>query len=798
MYYCALRDSAHNDIYSKDTILLNKVADSVDQSLHYYSGTVKALAGLKDVREALSNDSGTHPDIDATLQSINAAIGTSVAYLLDQDGKTIASSNSDSATDFTGKNYSFRPYFSRAILGKSSIYMALGVTTGQRGIYFSSPVYSQDNNKILGVAVIKARLTNIEKTFLIQNEGLLTLTGPEGIIFVSSDRTKLFHSLWPLSDNKKLNLEESKQFGEGPWKWAGFKKVTTDHSHDTENKVFVHQQKELLNYPGWHVTLLRDNNIASSGVFNELKDRFGLIFLAITFLSGLFSLTLYMIATKELSRRKKAEKAVLKIAKGISGATGEDFFNSLSLQLVDILNADYAYVAEIIPDKPGRVKTLALIADGKKAENIEVDLACTPCAEVMRQGIATYTDKLQSRFPDASVIALMKVEGYIGTALMSSSGKKLGLMTVMYRSPIKNREMVESTLKIFAERAAAEIERIHFEGRLINAANEWQSTFNSISDFISIHDNDSKIIRANKALSEFTGIEPKDLIGRTCHDIFDIPPAYMNDCSYEKLLITDKPIITELYDSTSAKHLLITVSPLNKNGQLTGSVHFTQDITARKIAEQKLQTAHDEKEVLLREIHHRVTNNFQVIMSLLRMHSDNIESEKLRNIFKDSENRIRSMSLIHEMLYRSDNLGSINFLDYIKELTMSILRVYKISQAKIDIKYEINDIFLNLDTAIPCGLIISELVSNSLKHAFSKGNSGKIWITANLKEGQGGYDIGVRDNGMGMPANITELENETIGLKMVKRLVEGKLDGRFVCKSSDSIGAEFTFSFAGL
>lgn len=143
-----------------------------------------------------------------------------------------------------------------------------------------------------------------------------------------------------------------------------------------------------------------------------------------------------------------------------------------------------------------------------------------------------------------------------------------------------------------------------------------------------------------------------------------------------------------------------------------------RDITEIKKAEKNIKSSLKEKEVLLREIHHRVKNNLQIISSLLSLQSGYINDNEALDVFKESQNRIKSMAMIHEMLYKSDCLMKINFGEYIDELTNNLIYNYKISPNTVQIEQNIDNTYFDINTSIPCGLIVNELVSNSLKHAF--------------------------------------------------------------------------------
>ncbi|MCC7564391.1 MAG: hypothetical protein KO275_07800, partial [Methanobacterium sp.] len=191
-------------------------------------------------------------------------------------------------------------------------------------------------------------------------------------------------------------------------------------------------------------------------------------------------------------------------------------------------------------------------------------------------------------------------------------------------------------------------------------------------------------------------------------------------------------------------------------------------------AEIALKESLKEKESLLREIHHRVKNNLQIILSLLSLQSKNVVDEKDKELFKGSQNQVRSMALIHEKLYESDNLSAINFSEYIKSLLNSIMDDYPQYIHLIDLNVDIEDIKLNIETSVPCGLIINELVSNSLKHAFTPGRKGNI--TIKMYSDNDDFILTVADDGIGYDKKAELLDNANFGLKLVDVLVK-QLDG---------------------
>ncbi|MFM1874357.1 MAG: hypothetical protein RL266_94 [Bacteroidota bacterium] len=195
-----------------------------------------------------------------------------------------------------------------------------------------------------------------------------------------------------------------------------------------------------------------------------------------------------------------------------------------------------------------------------------------------------------------------------------------------------------------------------------------------------------------------------------------------------------------------------------------------EDITERKEYERQLEESIKEKEVLLKEVHHRVKNNMQVISSILNLQSSYITDENALGILRESQDRIKSMSFVHESLYQSKTLSEVNFAEYIQNITRNLYHSYGRPEGGIDLQFDLENIYLNLDTSIPCGLIINEIVSNSLKYAFQGREKGKICLEFS-KLSDGRMKLIVSDDGIGLPKDF-DIENaESLGLQLVTTLI---------------------------
>ena len=231
---------------------------------------------------------------------------------------------------------------------------------------------------------------------------------------------------------------------------------------------------------------------------------------------------------------------------------------------------------------------------------------------------------------------------------------------------------------------------------------------------------------------------------------------------------------------------MISIKQYPEEGYFEGTV---QDITESKELEEQLKKSLDEKDLLIKEIHHRVKNNLMVISSLLSLQSRYIKDKEARGLFRESQNRARSMALIHELLYRSEDLKSIEFGDYILSLSKELFHLYSVD-GLIELKIDVDDIYLDINTSIPLGLIVNEVVTNSLKHAFPDGRAGVINVDFHKTDDQ--YEFKVKDNGIGFPEDLDFEETDSLGLQMVTSLTR-QIEGDIELDRNN--GTEFKITF---
>ena len=250
---------------------------------------------------------------------------------------------------------------------------------------------------------------------------------------------------------------------------------------------------------------------------------------------------------------------------------------------------------------------------------------------------------------------------------------------------------------------------------------------------------------------------------------------------------------TALKKDGSTFQIFLNTNPIIQEDKIIGLRGILVDITELKDAENKIKASLKDKEVLLKEVHHRVKNNMQIISSLLNLQIDYLNNEDAIDVLKESQNRVKSMAMIHEKLYLSEDLTQINFADYIQNLVSNLFYSYNIKESQIKPIIKIEDVNLNIETAIPCGLIINELISNCLKYAFPNQMKGEIIIT--LKSIEDKFELVISDNGIGLPEKININKIKTLGLLLVNSLTE-QIDGKISIYKKD--GTQFKIIFKEL
>jgi two-component sensor histidine kinase/PAS domain-containing protein len=303
------------------------------------------------------------------------------------------------------------------------------------------------------------------------------------------------------------------------------------------------------------------------------------------------------------------------------------------------------------------------------------------------------------------------------------------------------------------------------------------------------------ISKANLTLANSLGIERSSLTNMPFANYvdFESQDKYYLFCEFLKENIGYQSVELKLKqsDSTSFYALIesIVITDMENNTFQTRAT--VTDISIQKKAEKQIKASLKEKETLLQEIHHRVKNNMAVISSLLSLQANSIEDNQIKKVLKEAQSRVNAMSAVHETLHGSENLSEIDLKTYLSKVTSSIFQTYSVTPDKVKLNIDIKEMPISINQASPLGLIINELISNSLKYAFPEDRTGEI--TVSIKKVDKELELIVMDDGVGMPEGFDWKNTKSLGLKLVRTLVENQLDGSIDLDNTN--GTKFTIKF---
>jgi PAS domain S-box-containing protein len=370
---------------------------------------------------------------------------------------------------------------------------------------------------------------------------------------------------------------------------------------------------------------------------------------------------------RDIRERKRQEAVLRSLLDDTASATGQEFFRTFTARIVSLLDVHAAFLGKYLEAAPGMVRPLSLSSALDQEPAYDFTMQETPGADIPDNGHLLISEGARKRYPDSAILARMGVESYLGVPLHDASGRRIGHMSVMDRRPMPEDTLLISTLRLFAQRASAELVRLR--------------------------------------------------------------------------------------------------------------------------AERELRASLKEKEVLLKEIHHRVKNNLQIVSSLLSLQARDVSDPAVLELLAQSRSRILSMALVHEDLYQSGNLAQVDFRHYLERLAERT-RTGVAAASGVVIATDMAPLALSIDQAIPLGLLCNELLTNALKHAFKGRAPGTVRLLLRTAEGSG--VLTVRDDGVGLPENFHPGAGGTLGMELVWTLAE-QLRGHV--EAVNDGGAVFTVHF---
>jgi PAS domain S-box-containing protein len=342
------------------------------------------------------------------------------------------------------------------------------------------------------------------------------------------------------------------------------------------------------------------------------------------------------------------------------------------------------------------------------------------------------------------------------------------------------------------------------ERALRDSEARYRSVVDAMTAGIVVHDQDGVIVASNAAAERILGLTVDQMMGRTSLDPRwraireDGSPFPGEEHPGWVTLRTGEPRtgVTMGVHKPSGELTWISinsrrVTPLGEEGAYSVVASFT-DITEKKLADERVLASLREKEVLLKEVHHRVKNNLQIVTSLLYLQAMRADDARLGELLRESRDRIASIALVHQQLYEAPELSRIPFDTYVRDLAASLYRSYGVSPERIALRVAADGLVLSVGTAVPCGLVLNELLSNALKYAFPDGRSGTISIELAL-EGDT-FRLRVSDDGVGLPDDLERRARTSLGMKLIERLAAQL--GATLRREGGPRGATFELVFA--
>ena len=453
-----------------------------------------------------------------------------------------------------------------------------------------------------------------------------------------------------------------------------------------------------------------------------------------------------------------------------------------------------------VPEDGHRVTLVASFGEGMApfiGASLDLSDSSSFTALIIRTGQPSFRNRIwESPYGRNVITHTLNAQALLGLPLIDRMGRVVGAITFAdMEDPerFSERDLTQGT--VLANQVAQALENSELFSQVNQLQEQYRVVTEAINDAVFTLDAEARFTFGNAAGERLTGYRLEELLGRSFTDLVapeDLPELIGR---FKRALAGEaiSPHVRAEMIRKDGRRVPIELSMANLvlDGRIIGRVGVARNISDRRQAEEQIRASLQEKEVLLKEIHHRVKNNLQIISSLLNLQSKYISDPKALQMFIDSQNRVKSMALIHEILFRSRDIAKIDFAEYIKNISVQIFRLYGAYSRKISLETNVKNIMLDVDTAIPCGLIVTELVTNSLKYAFGEAREGSIYIEFS-SDGANTLTLIVRDNGSSFPKDIDFQNIDSLGLKLVVALAR-QLSGTVELDCSTGTTFKVTF-----
>lgn len=636
-YYTSVKDAAFREAESETIIRLERLNKNLGSLLSEYNKPVRILAGMQELKNLLSNPGPqSFAAVNRMLDHFKNTLKADVCYLMDNSGNTVASSNRNDPDSFVGQNFSFRPYYQMAIRGQAASYLALGTTSGKRGVYFSYPIYGYGKESPDGIVVIKGSIEMIEREIGFSGDEIVLVTDPNGVIFIANRPAWLYKTAWEITPETAAEIAASRQFGSGPWEWVGLAKTEQEYVFDRDGKRYLYHQIEMDNYPGWHVNHLLEMRRITQKAFKPLVIFVRPIVLALFIVMCLSVFVLYRQASLEIRQRKAAEEALRE-----SDARYRSLYHNTPAMLHSInRNGEIVsvsnYWSEMLGYSVGEVIGRKLTDFFTEASKQYAEQTVFP--EFFNKGYCTDVP-----------YQIIKKDGQVIDILLSAIGERDEhgeiFRTLAVSIDVTERNRAVEALRIAKEELASYSRDL--ERQVSIRTREITNILKYTPDVVYVKDRDGRYVLVNSRFEELFGVTNEEIRGMTDYEIMSRDVADQFRKNDLRILEAGKSMQVEeqvRHNSEVHTYLSVKFPVYDEAGAVNGVCTISTDITAVKKAQDQLRRlsgrimASQEKErtAIARELHDELGQ----VLTALRM-----DAVWLQERLKDSEPKIVERAL---------------------------------------------------------------------------------------------------------------------------------------------------------
>ncbi|RLC52203.1 MAG: hypothetical protein DRI23_03355 [Candidatus Cloacimonadota bacterium] len=505
-----------------------------------------------------------------------------------------------------------------------------------------------------------------------------------------------------------------------------------------------------------------------------------------------------VVLTEDISERKRSEQ-IQNVLHNIANQVNKtidlnELLNAIRLELSRVIDTTNFFVA-LKNEQTGQL-TFPYSQDEMDDDDTDIIPGKTLSAYVLKTGKPLLAnEKMMEELTTKGIIERIGSPSkiWLGAPLIIQD-RAIGIVAVQsYSSADLYDEKDMEILSFVSHEIALAIDKKRVEEEISIQKSYFENLFQMSPDALVILNNGVEIVQINSEFEKLFGYTEKEVIGKFINNL--IVPEELNEESigYAKAITSGKTISFESvrnHKNGTKIDIEAIGKPIKLGENQLALLVIYRDISVRKKHEQQIMRDLEEKEVLLKEVHHRVKNNMQVISSMLKLQSRYIDDKKALELFKNSQDRVKSMALIHERIYNSPDLASVNFEEYVRNLAHNLFVSSRINSNNVVLEIDIKNIAVNMNKAVPLGLIINELISNALKHAFPNERKGKLSISIKKKKDK--FELIVADDGVGCKKDLEFEKADTLGLQLVHALTQ-QLKGELQFNSGN--GTRFILTF---